>query len=210
MPRKSPPAERARPAGYWLDESVPDLSALLTPARIDPKEFSAWLGPLLGKYRETLADEALLPPRSRNRDAARELAQHLTTTLDRLAPGRLPPETEAEMRLEVHRAQADWHALTDRVRADLTLLQVAAQRVALKLDKQPPQQRGRKRTTARDALLAQVIDRIRASPVSMRADDVRALASRVLEACRVVTPESGDDETLRKAAARARRRTGKK
>jgi hypothetical protein len=205
MKPKKARATALAPIGYWVDETVPDLSTLLAPHGIDADEFGAWLGPQLGVYRGSLSVKALLPTRSEELAAVQQLATDLAAVLAHLAPGRIPPVAASQLLLALHKAGGNWHEMAERVQADMVVMHWAAQHVAGKLEQQPAK-RGRKANTARDALLSRVIDRVRQP--GMDAAQARALSSRILEACRVETPESGDDETIKKAALRGRR--GKK
>lgn len=189
--------------GWWVDETVPDLTGLLAPHGIDANEFIAWLGPQLGVYRGSLSVKALMPTRGEELAAVQQLAKDLAAVMAHLAPGRIPPVAASQLLLALHKAGGNWHEMADRVHTDLVVMHWAAQHVAGKLE-QRPAKRGRKANAARDALLSRVIDHVRRP--GMSAPDVRSLASGILAACGVETLEEfTDDDTLKRAARRGRR-----
>lgn len=202
--RKPAGAKALAPIGYWADETVPDLSMLLAPHGIDAGKFAAWLGPQLGSYRGNLTVKALTPTPGEEREAVHQLVKDLAAVLAHFAPGRIPPVAASQLSLALYKAGKSWHDVYKDLYMDLVTMHWAAQQVAAKLESWPSK-RGRRASTARDALLSGVIDRVRQHGVD--AAQARALASRILETCRVETPESGDDETIKKAALRGRRRT---
>lgn len=188
-----------RPAGYWANELVPDLSAQLAPHGIDAIEFAAWLGPALGKYRgdEETRDVLEVPP-AEQLAALSGIRKALREVLSQLRPGTLPPRTDAHLFYEGHIRDVDVSALRKRLEEDAHTFEIILAATERKVGAQPGK-RGAKSKRSRDELLAAVVQRLRSFNCS--AADARSVAEHVLIACRVPVPQ--DERALRRSVKKA-------
>lgn len=209
----------------WVDKRVPDLSSVLTPwLGIDPEEFARWLAPLLGEYRTEAAILAALPTRSEELTWLDDLMARIEATTELLRPGAIPIRTEALLVDEgygqkvngyepnsrrwaerlpdtsKHSPGVNWFDFRSRLVSDLHLLRTLARRARSRLAA-GASRRGRKSQRARDALLAAVIDRLRASGLPELA--ARGTAEQVLVVCGVAVPEHAD--SVKRAARKGRK-----
>lgn len=186
--------------GYWADERVPDLAHILAPYEIDATAFAAWLGPQLGEYRGMRAFR--VASASRARGVVGEDLEYLERVLQgiRAAQIALRPGGEAffvapHLVAEAHLRDTNWTEVLARVSSDLVTLQVIVSAVHKRFAAAPRSVGGRPTAAARDALLANVVNRLRQSP-RITVSTARELAERVMIHCGIPTPD-GPDSTKR-------------
>lgn len=183
--------------GWWADETVPDLSGAL-PATVDIEQFSTWLGPMLAQYRAAMATRAATPSRNELVGELRECVEKID--MARSALHDLSPWARGALGSISH-AGANWPELARRLISDIdiarSLLATAAAALAA-----PAPKRGRKNAAARDALLAAIVAKLRASP--MRAADAGHAADLILVRLGIVSPEDAD--SIKRAVRRGQKK----
>jgi len=178
---------RAAPVpGWWVDETVPDLSDVLTPGLgIDAQAFVQWLAPLLGEYRSAEHVKQATPARADELEFVREFAD-LLRKVETLALG-VPDRTQALIVEAGNRAGINWFELRHRLRDDLETTRLLAGYAGDRI-KGRPSAKGRKPETARDVLLHAVVGELRKA--GMKRALAEGLAEQVLVRCGVRTPEA--------------------
>ena len=189
------PAEGGGAIGYWADESVPDLRDLLTAFGIDVQAFAAWLGPRLGTFRGAAVVQVAMPTPEAERDHLVELLANVRAVEQGLRT--IPPRSSATISLISHRHQTDWHELQRRAGQDLLLLlwHLEQARKAIAVPKRGP---GRKQSTdRRDALIAEVVAKLREAAPACKLEALRDLAREILLRCGVRPPSDVKRATRR-------------
>ena len=179
---------RAAPVpGWWVDETVPDLSDVLTPKLgIDRQAFGQWLGPLLGEYRSAEHVKQATPARADELEFVREFAG-LLRKVETLVVRGAPDRVQTLMVEAGNRVGISWFEVRRRLRDDLDTARLLA-RYAGERIKGRPISKGRKPETARDALLHAVVAELRKA--GMKRTLAESLAEQVLVRCGVRTPEA--------------------
>lgn len=181
-----------RPRGWWVDETVPDLSPVLTPKLgIDPAAFAEWLGPKLGEYRGAVQARAgMAKPTQNLRELARD-ARKLAELLDDISP-------QAAAKIDALAFKfSSTGPFVQKITSDLRDLALFARHSHTAL----AGRRGRKRETARDALLADVVEHLR--QCGLKATLARSVAEQVLVLSGIKTPEN--ESAIKKAARRGKK-----
>lgn len=186
---------------YWSDERVLDLTELLRPHGICVSAFSEWLGPLLGEYRGYAeVRDAVEPPPSVSAESLAHLIDALQTTAAVLRPNRLPAIVEAKLATEALRGNINLQELWDRLRSDSRELAIVATRVHVALLAQPSKA-GAKPKTARNALLASIVKRLREANCTAKV--ARDVAEQVLILSGVSVPQG--ERAIRRAESGGRK-----
>lgn len=203
---ESPAAKKAKatPGGmnptpsWWGDWPVPDLGDLLTPRKIDPVEFEAWLGSQLGIYHGSLAVDALRPAPAEEVKAIQEVVARLEAA--RIALHDVPWRSRTRLIMLLQGEQIDAGNRLQRMERDLTTVVVLLTQIARGT---AAGKRGRKPTIARDTLFLEVVGKLRKAgiPSDAKADEV---AETILIRCGVLDASFSDADAMRRVRRRAR------
>lgn len=194
MTRRAPLALEAQ----WADESVPDLSHILTPRLgIDAAAFGEWLGPRLGMFRIATQAQRLLPSPAQEAEYAKATVAALRDAAQLLSPRAFPDRLDADVFMTARRMGADWIELRDRVLRDMKTASSLLEAVRPPTETRP-EPAGAKPKAARDALIAAVVDRL--TPDAGSVENAHDLARKILRCCGVHVPDD-----IKRAA-----RTGRK
>lgn len=184
--------------GGWLDPSVPDLRALLDgddvrvairrDRDIDTDALAQWLAPRLAKYRAYREifdiDRA---PRAKHIDAIARLEKALGAAFAALDGDEISDTGEAELDEAAHSMKRElWREVAARLRADLTVARLCAGKARDALQAVPAQP-GRPSAARRDALLAELVDWLKAE-AALPLGRACELAAMVLTRCGVQCP----------------------
>lgn len=167
--------------GHWIDETVPDLSNVLTPrCGTDVAEFSAWLGPMLGTYRSALQLKDVWPGRAHHMKSLAALRLALDRAHVALTDG-VHPMARAYVRARAFAHGVQLLEVETRMGEDLALLSalVKSAEDQLAMLKAPS---GRKPTKAGDDLAVAVVERLH-KLTGMKLIAARGLAREILQAC---------------------------
>lgn len=159
--------------GGWIDSTVPDITDLLDGLELDRDEFAAWLGKELAELRFARSltegdDVAAAWPTLSKEVAALDRYINALEAITQWPPSSLPPIARAHVNAAGSKRQIDAEATMTQMRLDaitmLALARGARGKLQAALDKHPPR-RGRPAgdTTARDVLLGQIVNRLRAA-----------------------------------------------
>lgn len=187
-------------SGGAKDESVPVAAVRqhLTGTAVDVDTFCEWLGPKLAEYRFWLAARRDESSRSEHAATLRRMETTMSDAMDALRPDALHPEIEClvndalyrlggqqihEVRAQLWQGVMRWRVLLEHARAGV---------------EGQPERTGAKSKERRDALLREVVAKLRNE--GLKAEDARGRAAEILVACRVQTP--GSEDSLPKAIRR--------
>ena len=182
---------------YTVDESAPDLNALFLPASLSRPDFEKWLGQRLGQYRSSESIREQTPSRSEEIDYLEGLVQDLKRVIERLEPLQVPPWSAALLHDIAYKAGRSWRSIERQCLLDMYFMKAAAgeakkQMRALNL------KIGRKPSTSRDRLLADVIGKFTEGGLTKA--KARDLAKEVLIKSRVPITEN-----IKRAAKRGQK-----
>lgn len=184
--------------GWWVNETAPDLRDVL-PSRLNADEFTAWLGPMLGAYRNTINERAAVGPAAEEIAHVRRVRQALRELPALLAE--FPLRIEAELTAASWRRRelpnTDWCELVRQIERDCVTLRVLLGDAVRALSGRAATP-GRKRATPRDVLLSAIVTKLRQS---MNAPDARLIAEQILVRCQIVVPRG--ERAVRRASHRA-------
>lgn len=180
---------RAYFTGGVVDDSVPDLSEILTPKLgIDSAAFSEWLAPHLGRYRMDADYHSAAPSRSEEIKALAALSATLQAAHDALAFGAIPPSADALIGETLFRAKGEHlPEVCERIRGDLRTVQVLAQR-AQEMMQGMQKKPGRASKRQRDALFVLAVGQLQQMGVTKK-HLARSVAADVLAVCGVAVAD---------------------
>lgn len=158
--------------GGWIDTTVPPLDDLLDGLEIDREAFAQWLGKELAELRFAhnlkAGDDVSAPwPTLSEEAAALDRYINALEAITQWQPSALPPIARAHVDAEGAKRQIDAEMTMTQMRLDAITMLALARGARLKLqaalDRHPPR-RGRPAgaMTARDLLLGQIVERLRA------------------------------------------------
>jgi hypothetical protein len=181
----------------WRDESVPaELAEVLQPHReVDAVAFTAWLGPQLGDYREHAASSAGDVTAEDERAYLLQLEAAAAGLRELLRATAAGPRATARLHEAGKALRIGWRPLRDAQRAPLKVIERLAR--AAWADMRPGRA-GRPSATARDRLVAAVVDRLREHGIT-KSEAALQLAGEVLRACGVPAPAASPKDRNRSA-----------
>lgn len=182
-------------SGAWVNENVPDLTAVLRGFDIDSSAFAAWLAPRVGNLRFSAEMQKQLPTRVEEMKALRALRVKALDASDALSA--VFPGTSAALHYELFKAGGPWSTTLDRDLAQgLRHLCVFLSIVESKFEEQARLRRGPRTKATRDILLSDVADELFRRGVPKRAL-ARKLAAEILTKCGVDVPSPESRATQR-------------
>lgn len=194
--------------GGWVDTTVPPLDDLLDGLEIDRDEFVRWLGRELAELRFArnlkAGDDVSAPwPTLAEEVAALDKYINALTAIAEWQPSSLPPVARAHVDAEAGKRQMDaatmMHTMMMDARTMLAFARGARLKLQAALDRHPPR-RGRPagNTTARDVVLGQIVEKLRAADCT--AAGARDRAETLLVRCGIPAPAG--DRSIRRATRR--------
>lgn len=165
------------------------------------------MGPRLGRYRAQVGQADVNP----SPEAERQYLDELEATADRLrlllTEAECGPLALERLHFTAKGYGRQWQAMREQLSGDLIALASVAMTAADSLRGQQAA-RGRRPMLARDMLLSELVERLRAAP--MKADAARSVAAEILERCRVETPlikAADNTRAMRRAQGRGQKKT---
>lgn len=194
--------------GGWIDATIPPLDDLLDGLEIDREAFAQWLGKELAELRFAhsvkAGDEVSEGwPTLSEEVAALDRYINALEAIAEWPPSSLPPVARAHVDAEGSKRQIDAEATMTQMRLDaitmVALARGARGKLQAALDRHPPR-RGRPagNTTARDVVLGQIVEKLRAAGCT--AAGARDRAEAILVRCGIPAPAG--DRSIRRATRR--------
>jgi hypothetical protein len=190
--------------GYWANETVPDVTDLLSSVDVDPLAFTAWLGPKLADFRGNRDMQAALPTTAEELSVLEAVTKNINATWKGLQHSKMPPRAGANVHLIALDAGINWFQLVDRTVANLQQMESMLKQTERKL-KARSTPSGRKPSNSRDTLAASVLKKVQSfgkivappkgsavavkKTVPLKVQEARSLTRELLLRCGVPAPD---------------------